>query len=104
MTVPIDITDAKIVKAYAHPLRIRILDLLDERVASPSELASELETPLSNTAYHVRQLAGRTIPPRRVSCTTRAPTRSLSAKGLRERGFRLRSTPGRSRARWRAGS
>ena len=58
MTVPIDITDAKIVKAYAHPLRIRILDLLDERVASPSELASELETPLSNTAYHVRQLAG----------------------------------------------
>lgn len=57
MTVSIDITDPKLVKAYAHPLRIRILSLLDNRVASPSEIAVELDTPLSNTSYHVRQLA-----------------------------------------------
>lgn len=57
MTVPIDITDPKIVKACAHPLRLRILSLLDGRVASPSEIADELGTPLSNTSYHVRQLA-----------------------------------------------
>ncbi|HKP89632.1 MAG TPA: winged helix-turn-helix domain-containing protein [Thermoleophilaceae bacterium] len=57
MTVPIDITDPKLVKAYAHPLRIRILSVLDNRVASPSEIAEELGTPLSNTSYHVRQLA-----------------------------------------------
>ena len=57
MTVPIEITDPKLVRAYAHPLRIQILGLLDDRVASPSEIASELGTPLSNTAYHVRQLA-----------------------------------------------
>lgn len=57
MTVAIDITDPKLVKAYAHPLRIRILSLLDNRVASPSEIAAELETPLPNTSYHVRQLA-----------------------------------------------
>jgi DNA-binding transcriptional ArsR family regulator len=57
LTLPIDITDPKLVKAYAHPLRIRILDLLDGRVASPSELATELDAPLSNTSYHVRQLA-----------------------------------------------
>jgi DNA-binding transcriptional ArsR family regulator len=57
VTVSIDITDPKLVKAYAHPLRIRILSLLDNRVASPSEIALELETPLSNTSYHVRQLA-----------------------------------------------
>ena len=57
MTVPIDITDPKLVKAYAHPLRIRILNVLDDRVASPSEIADELATPLSNTSYHVRQLA-----------------------------------------------
>lgn len=31
--------------------------MLDNRVASPSEIASELGTPLSNTSYHVRQLA-----------------------------------------------
>lgn len=57
MTVSLDITDPKLVKAYAHPLRIRILSVLDNRVASPSEIAIELGTPLSNTSYHVRQLA-----------------------------------------------
>ena len=57
MTPLIDITDPRLVKAYAHPLRIRILGLLDNRVASPSEIAGELGTPLSNTSYHVRQLA-----------------------------------------------
>ena len=57
VTIPIDITDARLVKAYAHPLRIEILSLLDNRVASPKEIAAELDTPLPNTAYHVRQLA-----------------------------------------------
>ncbi|HEX8743719.1 MAG TPA: helix-turn-helix domain-containing protein [Thermoleophilaceae bacterium] len=57
MTVPVDITDARLLRAYAHPLRIQILRLLDNRVASPKQIAAELETPLPNTAYHVRQLA-----------------------------------------------
>jgi DNA-binding transcriptional ArsR family regulator len=57
VTLLIDITDPRLVKAYAHPLRIHILGLLDNRVASPSEIAQELGTPLSNTSYHVRQLA-----------------------------------------------
>ena len=56
MTAPVDITDQKLVRAYAHPLRIQILGMLDGRVASPSEIAAELETPLTNVAYHVRQL------------------------------------------------
>jgi DNA-binding transcriptional ArsR family regulator len=56
MSVPIDITDPKLVRAYAHPLRMQILGLLDNRTASPSEIAAELGTPLSNTSYHVRQL------------------------------------------------
>lgn len=57
MTVPVDITDARLIKAYAHPLRLQILSLLDNRVASPKQIATELDTPLPNTAYHVRQLA-----------------------------------------------
>ncbi|MDQ3936421.1 MAG: helix-turn-helix domain-containing protein [Actinomycetota bacterium] len=58
MTIPADITDPKIAKAYAHPLRIHILGLLDDRVASPSEIATELNAPLTHVSYHVRQLAG----------------------------------------------
>jgi DNA-binding transcriptional ArsR family regulator len=57
MTTPVDITDPTIAKAYAHPLRIEIMGLLDNRVASPSQLAAELGSPLSLTSYHVRQLA-----------------------------------------------
>jgi len=53
----LNITDARLVKAFAHPLRVQILTLLDNRVASPKQIAAELNTPLPNTAYHVRQLA-----------------------------------------------
>jgi DNA-binding transcriptional ArsR family regulator len=52
-----DITDPTIAKAYAHPLRIEIMGLLDNRVASPRELAIELGASLPTTSYHVRQLA-----------------------------------------------
>jgi DNA-binding transcriptional ArsR family regulator len=57
LTVPVDITDPRIAKAYAHPLRIHILGMLDDRVASPSEIAGELDAPLTHVSYHVRQLA-----------------------------------------------
>ena len=57
MTKSIDITDPTVAKAYSHPLRIEILGLLDNRVASPRQLANELGTGLSATSYHVRQLA-----------------------------------------------
>lgn len=56
MTIPMEITDPTLVRAYAHPLRRQILGLLDDRTASPSEIATELGSPLSNTSYHVRQL------------------------------------------------
>lgn len=56
MPPDVDISDPKLAKAYSHPLRIHILELLDGRVASPRELADELGAPLSNTSYHVRQL------------------------------------------------
>jgi DNA-binding transcriptional ArsR family regulator len=53
-----DVTDQKYVKAMAHPLRLRILAALEHRTASPSELADDLDAPLGNVSYHVRQLHG----------------------------------------------
>src|SRR3954468_10009230 len=52
------VTDQKYVKAMAHPLRLAILGALEHRTASPSELADELDAPLGNVSYHVRQLHG----------------------------------------------
>ena len=52
-----DIGDPRLVKALAHPLRVQILSTLEDRVASPSDLAMELDAPLGNVSYHVRTLA-----------------------------------------------
>lgn len=52
-----DITDQRIVKALAHPLRVRILGILEQRAASPNEIAEEIGAPLGNVSYHVRRLA-----------------------------------------------
>src|SRR4051794_36956294 len=51
-----NIEDPRYVKAMSHPLRVRILALLDERTASPVELAGWLGATLGTTAYHVRTL------------------------------------------------
>jgi DNA-binding transcriptional ArsR family regulator len=51
-----DVTDSRVVKALAHPLRVQILAALEERVASPNELAQELQVDLGSVSYHVRRL------------------------------------------------
>ena len=53
-----DINDPRLVKAMAHPLRVQILSVLEQRVASPRELSDELDAPLGNVSYHVRTLSG----------------------------------------------
>jgi DNA-binding transcriptional ArsR family regulator len=51
-----NIDDPRYVKALIHPLRIRILALLEERDASPVQLAQQLDASLGTVAYHVRTL------------------------------------------------
>jgi len=48
--------DQRLVKALAHPLRVRILEILTDRVASPNWLSEELDTGLTHVAYHTRTL------------------------------------------------
>jgi DNA-binding transcriptional ArsR family regulator len=48
--------DQRLVKALAHELRVEILTILNERIASPNELAKELDEGLSQVSYHVKVL------------------------------------------------
>jgi len=48
--------DQKLVKALAHSLRVEILTILNERMASPNELSKELGEGLSQVSYHVKVL------------------------------------------------
>src|SRR6201996_5022540 len=48
--------DQRLVRALGHPLRVKILEVVQVRKASPSELTDLLQAPLGNVAYHVRVL------------------------------------------------
>ena len=52
----LDLVDPRIAKALSHPMRARILRILDERVASPNEIAEMIDERLPNVSYHVRAL------------------------------------------------
>ena len=57
-SIPVDWE--QLARATAHPLRVSILEILGidgGRVLSPSDLSRELQIPLSNTNYHVTELA-----------------------------------------------
>src|SRR3954453_17168421 len=51
------VLDERIVKAISHPIRHRVLVLLNDRIASPNEIANEIGESLGRVSYHVRQLA-----------------------------------------------
>ena len=48
--------DEALLRAISHPLRQRLLGMLDGRTASPNELARELGLPLGRVSYHIRLL------------------------------------------------
>lgn len=45
-----------LVKALNHPVRVKALTILTEKIASPKEIAAQIDAPLSNVSYHVRVL------------------------------------------------
>lgn len=53
---PTETIDQNLVRAVAHPLRVQILEILSDQVASPNLLADQLDTGLTDVAYHTRAL------------------------------------------------
>lgn len=51
-----DLVDPRLAKALSHPMRTRILAILNERVASPNEISELIDERLPNVSYHVRAL------------------------------------------------
>ena len=50
------VIDPRLVRALGHPLRADLLASLNEKVASPNELAKQLGEGLSQVSYHVKVL------------------------------------------------
>ena len=53
---PAGLVDPRLAKALSHPMRTRILAILNEQVASPNEIAEMIDERLPNVSYHVRAL------------------------------------------------
>jgi DNA-binding transcriptional ArsR family regulator len=51
------LVDPRLAKALSHPMRTRILAILNEQIASPNEIAEMIDEKLPNVSYHVRALA-----------------------------------------------
>jgi DNA-binding transcriptional ArsR family regulator len=49
-------SDPRVIKAFSHPLRIQIMEALEARTASPSDLAAELGVSIGTASYHFQQL------------------------------------------------
>jgi hypothetical protein len=48
--------DSQLARALRHPTRVRILAVLNDRVASPKELEGILGLPMTHISYHCREL------------------------------------------------
>jgi DNA-binding transcriptional ArsR family regulator len=53
---PAGLVDPRLAKALSHPMRSRILSILNEQVASPNEISEMIDERLPNVSYHVRAL------------------------------------------------
>lgn len=51
-----DSVDQRLITALGHPVRVRSLTILNERVASPSEIAKELKQTVGDVSYHIKVL------------------------------------------------
>jgi DNA-binding transcriptional ArsR family regulator len=52
----IEYVDGDVAKAMAHPLRIQIVAMLNQRVMSATMISKQIDEPLQNVAYHMRVL------------------------------------------------
>jgi DNA-binding transcriptional ArsR family regulator len=52
----LDAIDPRLVRAVGHPLRARILAVLNQKVASPAQMTQEFDETLSRVSYHVNVL------------------------------------------------
>ncbi len=92
MTQPIEnISDPRYVKALSHPLRVRILAILEERTSSPLELSRILRAELGVVSYHVRTLY-------RLGLISLE--RETKVRGATQRHYRARERPRVSGEAW----
>lgn len=75
--------DRRLIEALAHPVREHILAVLNERIASASEIGEELGADVSSFYHHVEELE-------KLGCIERVETQQR--RGWREHFFRAKTS------------
>lgn len=84
--------DRRLIKALSHPVREHILVVLNERVASASEIGEELGADVSSFYHHIEELE-------KLGCIEKVETRRR--RGAKEHFFRATRTVFFDDAAWR---
>jgi DNA-binding transcriptional ArsR family regulator len=53
---PPSLTNPRLAIAMSHPTRLRAMRVVSERLATPREIAAEIDEPINNVAYHIKVL------------------------------------------------
>jgi DNA-binding transcriptional ArsR family regulator len=85
--------DPRLIKALGHPVREHLLAVLNERIASASEIGDELGAEVSSFYHHIEELE-------RLECIERVASRRR--RGASEHFFRARRTVFFDDAAWQA--
>ena len=75
--------DRRLIKALGHPVREHILAVLNERIASASEIGEEIGADVSSFYHHIEELE-------KLECIERVETKRR--RGANEHFFKARST------------
>lgn len=89
-----DKVDVTVMKALGHPLRQRILQVLQgDEIASPSEVAKRIGEPLSNVSYHFKILE---------KCEAVELVKTKPVRGALEHFYRATMVPAIGEKEWSA--
>jgi DNA-binding transcriptional ArsR family regulator len=80
-TAPAEFINPQLAAAMSHPTRVRAMTILNERMASPRDIANQIGEPLNNVTYHMNQL-------RALGCIELVRTESARGGRVLERFYR----------------
>lgn len=79
------VSDAALGAIVSHPVRCRLLTIFADRIASPTEIAQELDMPVGDVSYHVRTLKDANV----IELVDERPVRGSTEHFYRARGRAL---------------
>ncbi len=90
---PPTLANPQLISALAHPTRVHALTVLNERTASPGEIAKELDRSVRHVTYHLERLE-------KLGCVELVSTEEANGGGVVVKRYRATQRPWFDREAW----